>query len=435
MPIPERKGTPDLALDEAIFNYNFSETMKHPPDTLLNLLDLVQIALADSKVVLMPERIQYQQYLISEMQRLTSLPTYAGNTSSSSSQSSSIFGTKAGRNRTNFSSALKNVSTSNNTTSTPTITLTPTVRTNASTTATSTTASTTTASTTIITNRNPSTATTTSEPGFDKLPVGMKERWEETNLKGGRKKQREKYDQKLRLESAKYAKFVSEFQRGKDLVYGLAMPRGKYVLALDDDYDTKALPDIANLRIQPKADMDFVIIDTFNNAFLGTEVFNSAAPIFAGSKLTQQQRTGSEAYLGQLPNEHAEVKSFREFLERTYELDSIKASSKANQMMRYGRACKAGLTYAATARNGRVHFVLDEVDMTRVLADVNNPKHERNITGKELRWLYRHRNDTQIMASVKFWRDGQPCAAPWDDPAYKTAWEQYGTSRSTKTKI
>ena len=259
-----------------------------------------------------------------------------------------------------------------------------------------------------------------SSPGS--LGVGMEQRWKLEDAGSSRLLKR----QAARKNPLKYLQFASTFQRGKDLIYGLAMPRASYVEALDAQYPERSKADPQYLRIQPEDGMDFIIIDTFNNAFLGTEVLKSLPPFFIGRALTGTEAQDSERYLGELKGEHDQVRSFRTYLEKEtlYDLQSISGATRAEQMMRYGRSCKTGMAYAILARKGRVHFLLDEIKMNLVLADRLKPKPERSISGKELRWLFRHRNHPQIRPEVVFWKDGKTTSAPWESEPKD--WAEYG---------
>lgn len=237
----------------------------------------------------------------------------------------------------------------------------------------------------------------------------------------------------------RFAYFVSQFKKGADLLYGRSGTdyRDKYVMALSPDCWQKAHPDHANLRMQPDADMDFVIIDTYNNAFLGTEVFSSAIIMTQGGREKKADRRKaiapitdfaatserSQTYLGKLPDEHEEVGGFRDFLETktSYNLDEIR--SPDGLQLRYGRACKAGMAFAIFKRHGKVHFALDGIDSKSVLEDMAAARNKRRITGKELRWIFRHRDVPEVRNEVIFWLDGAKTRPLWElDPG---PWQEY----------
>ena len=244
-----------------------------------------------------------------------------------------------------------------------------------------------------------------------------------------------------------YNLFVSQFKKGADLIYGRSGPdfRDKYVIAVSPDCWSKVKTDHKNMRMQPDGDMDFVIIDTYNNAFLGTEIFATAAVVtqdgWGQTKADrrkgitpihnfQETDTKSKTYLGQLENEHGEVGSFRDFLEHGTSYDINGVGGPDGLQMRYGRACKAGLAYGILKRKGKVHFALDGLTSASILDDVGLGKDKRKITGKELRWIFRHRDEPKIKADVIFWLDGAKTEPLWEKD--RGLWEAYDKQVSAR---
>lgn len=117
---------------------------------------------------------------------------------------------------------------------------------------------------------------------------------------------------------------------------------------------------------------------------------------------------------------------------------------------------KGGLYWATQIASKHVHFCLEGLDMHQVitksypgrLADgigrdtpPNTPQteKERSITGAELRWVYRWRNNSNVQNYIQFWRKDsffakQPndptkgfrqCAPPWAWKKYEATWAGY----------
>ncbi|MCM2360537.1 RHS repeat-associated core domain-containing protein [Pseudomonas sp. SR18] len=81
------------------------------------------------------------------------------------------------------------------------------------------------------------------------------------------------------------------------------------------------------------------------------------------------------------------------------------------------RSSKSALaTLTSPQSRAVVHFALEGVDMEAVIR-----KTRRSVTGSELRWLYRHRQ--QLAGRVIFYRGQQRVDAPWDTRA--SAWKAY----------
>ncbi|MDC9582040.1 hypothetical protein PSI15_10760 [Xenorhabdus sp. PR6a] len=81
-----------------------------------------------------------------------------------------------------------------------------------------------------------------------------------------------------------------------------------------------------------------------------------------------------------------------------------------------GRKCKGGLSWSGRShsklvRDIHVHFILDGIDMERV---AEKREDEKSITGKELRWLFRHRYHLKVMQKIQFWNNGNPTCPPWE---------------------
>jgi len=83
------------------------------------------------------------------------------------------------------------------------------------------------------------------------------------------------------------------------------------------------------------------------------------------------------------------------------------------------RKCKAGLYWAAK-RNITVHFVLDDIDMDRVVF-----KKDKSYTASELRWLFRNKDNDNVKHVVKYWKDGGYVPAPWESDEGRELWENY----------
>jgi len=89
------------------------------------------------------------------------------------------------------------------------------------------------------------------------------------------------------------------------------------------------------------------------------------------------------------------------------------------------KTSKAGLAFQATRRPGhKIHFVLDGLDFSRVLAQTSAPAEVArtvvtsplDITSAEVRWLFRNRSNARVADAVVFWLDGVKTEPPWQWP-------------------
>lgn len=104
--------------------------------------------------------------------------------------------------------------------------------------------------------------------------------------------------------------------------------------------------------------------------------------------------------------------------------DPNKISEEFQINNRIGRACKGGIEY--TTRNGNdIYFVLDELDIEWAIRDVifPSPLMGKSITGREIRWVYRNRENPEVKDHVKFVRDNEIVSTPWETD--KKPWQVY----------
>jgi hypothetical protein len=105
---------------------------------------------------------------------------------------------------------------------------------------------------------------------------------------------------------------------------------------------------------------------------------------------------------------------------------------------------KGGLLWATTVERKHVHFTLERLNMDHVVrktypgwgvggvgadrpAVPNVSEKQRSITGAELRWIYRWRNNAQVSSRIQFWNKiagvFEQCEPPW--AANQNLWQEY----------
>lgn len=108
------------------------------------------------------------------------------------------------------------------------------------------------------------------------------------------------------------------------------------------------------------------------------------------------------------------------------------------------RKCKGGLYWASMKQKFQVHFLLDGINFEEVILKSNFEDRDyktitgyvkaqamsiggkaiyekypdrtirsKAITGSELRWIYRNKNDYKVQQTIQFWWKGRPCSPPW----------------------
>ncbi|WP_459177608.1 RHS repeat domain-containing protein, partial [Ewingella americana] len=115
--------------------------------------------------------------------------------------------------------------------------------------------------------------------------------------------------------------------------------------------------------------------------------------------------------------------SFKNLMASHDKFKTAVRGSGSNEDIR--RKCKGGIAWAVE-NNIKVHFALDGMDLDKVVLknfdgkngdreEINGSKKNRSITGSELRWVYRHRNDPAVRKMVTFWNDRKNIPAPWEE--------------------
>jgi hypothetical protein len=102
----------------------------------------------------------------------------------------------------------------------------------------------------------------------------------------------------------------------------------------------------------------------------------------------------------------------------------------------FRRKSKGALNWLISQKE-YLHFILDKLDMEEVVTKENHktqkdeptssggkPKY-RDVTGAELRWIFRHEDDPNTQEAVQFWLGDKQCVAPWDQLDLKDLWKTY----------
>jgi len=98
------------------------------------------------------------------------------------------------------------------------------------------------------------------------------------------------------------------------------------------------------------------------------------------------------------------------------------------------RACKLLVkTVKANQDIGRVHFLLDGINMQRVCSrQTSDNQIDNSITSGELRAAFRTRWANRN--SIFFYENGQRVLAPWDRQEYRALWNDYEKGRISRKK-
>jgi insecticidal toxin complex protein TccC len=215
-----------------------------------------------------------------------------------------------------------------------------------------------------------------------------------------------------------YEALAAAFQVG-DVLYGLDQPRNA------------ARQAIIAAGIAPNAlvaKMYFGCIPgravPKSNALIQNDVTNAV-----WNPLTGGNSYSSDAEIQRALADGGRGVDFRQFLETHPKYDVASQFDATQQgkaapggpVAMWGKTSKAGLEFQSR-RQGTVQFVMDTlIDNLDMIAGKVEPYGTKgNITSQELRWLYRHRNVTDVRNAVRFWlADGElPRDDLWNNPAW-----------------
>ncbi|EEZ4506172.1 type III secretion system effector EspK, partial [Escherichia coli] len=195
------------------------------------------------------------------------------------------------------------------------------------------------------------------------------------------------------------------FREG-DIVYGLSSPREKLVnsIKLVNDFSKK----------------DIITQNTLTNA-----VWDPRTP----------RKYKQDPLIKRALNEHERGIKFKQHLKSHNNYNVTMADlSVYNRDKLWAKTSKAGLEFQTLTRNKTVIFCADEIVNSLKLIANKSDGYGQSITASELRWIYRNKDNDQIMKNIKFYLRGKEIPAEkilgapeWKDykPKYSGATYKY----------
>ncbi|EIF6379312.1 type III secretion system effector EspK [Escherichia coli] len=195
------------------------------------------------------------------------------------------------------------------------------------------------------------------------------------------------------------------FREG-DIVYGLSSPREKLVnsIKLVNDFSKK----------------DIITQNTLTNA-----VWDPRTP----------RKYKQDPLIKRALNEHERGIKFKQHLKSHNNYNVTMADlSVYNRDKLWAKTSKAGLEFQTLTRNKTVIFFADEIVNSLKLIANKSDGYGQSITASELRWIYRNKDNDQIMKNIKFYLRGKEIPAEkilgapeWKDykPKYSGATYKY----------
>jgi hypothetical protein len=125
-------------------------------------------------------------------------------------------------------------------------------------------------------------------------------------------------------------------------------------------------------------------------------------------------------------------KSFRLHLKNHPKYNTVLEITPESRGKIFSRKCKGALSWVTTSnenndllKKNNIHFILDGIDMKYVVNKTKYPGAKTDITSRELRWVYRNRNNPNVQRKIQFWLDGKPTSPPWESVEGKKIWRLY----------
>ncbi|EMW5141310.1 type III secretion system effector EspK, partial [Escherichia coli] len=172
------------------------------------------------------------------------------------------------------------------------------------------------------------------------------------------------------------------FREG-DIVYGLSSPREKLVnsIKLVNDFSKK----------------DIITQNTLTNA-----VWDPRTP----------RKYKQDPLIKRALNEHERGIKFKQHLKSHNNYNVTMADlSVYNRDKLWAKTSKAGLEFQTLTRNKTVIFCADEIVNSLKLIANKSDGYGQSITASELRWIYRNKDNDQIMKNIKFYLRGKEIPA------------------------
>ncbi|PHM28958.1 hypothetical protein [Xenorhabdus budapestensis] len=228
--------------------------------------------------------------------------------------------------------------------------------------------------------------------------------------------------------------FRENFYKG-DLIYGLTDSRKKYVnesknfLIAKHCNDEALYPPIFIDNYLTPAELNHM--KNFMKNYQGKNKKNNWINNEEKSSFQNRAEEYSRRYWYEKPKKQEDEDKYNHYkrdffnhLKSHHKYRTITENINEYNKIDIGRKCKGGLSWASIVNGNlphdmHIHFILDGINMDSVVY-----KHDKNITGKELRWLFRHREYPNVAKKIQFWLNDTPTTPPWEGTG-STLWKNY----------
>jgi hypothetical protein len=248
--------------------------------------------------------------------------------------------------------------------------------------------------------------------------------------------------------------FQTEFNDKTDIIYGIGEWISRYIIFKTDgkQYGKQDTVPRAELDAAHKLKAEsFFAINTFNLAISGAQyrqangsltttlgtatgtADDAKAAAYAGT-IARSPVYGPGSTTGDVAAKFDKLKKSNASLAPT-DQQAVNAAAKD---LAIRRSSKFGIAYVVERLNGKVHYILDGVDMSVVLDKktvTNSSGYDKiPIVSSELRYLFRNWSRFKSTGKVLFWKDYKTCPAPWVAASASdlAGWAEYALDRLQK---
>jgi hypothetical protein len=245
--------------------------------------------------------------------------------------------------------------------------------------------------------------------------------------------------------------FKDTFDPNTDLIYGIGAWISRYIINYDSggkkkyqkkDKISQGEWDAAHRRKEE----DCFAINTFNMAITNAQYALNTGTISVSNvgdsaymDEIQQTKYGTGSTIGNASGLEAKLRKGN----RNLSMGSPGEVCAAAKDLAIRRSSKFGIKYAVANLRGTVHYILDEIEPSVLLAKstiTNTSGYEKiPICTSEIRYLFRNWKRYGGSGKVVFWENYAVTAAPWASAVmqHKVGWAEYALHRMWKyrTKV
>lgn len=239
--------------------------------------------------------------------------------------------------------------------------------------------------------------------------------------------------------------FADAFKPKQDLIYGIGAWITRYIVHFDSKGAKKyggkeRIPEDEWDAAHQRKEVDCFAINTFNMAITNAQYAMagdtlSVANVGSGDYMSAFQKTkyGTASTVGSAKALTDKLKKGNEALS----LSSPEAVCAAAKDLAIRRSSKFGIKYATDTLDGKVHYILDDIDQSVLLAKAtitNGSGYTKiPICTSEIRYLFRTWNRYQS-GKVVFWQNYAQTSPPWKthEMPYRARWAAYAVERLWK---